>query len=88
MMKLHSTAIIQHPCFQSLGKRTTGRSWATLLIVQLWQLLWNQWDHRNEVDKNTMHLERQLQIEALDERIQNEYELGPTNLLNYDRQFF
>jgi hypothetical protein len=46
---------LQHRYFQSLGKRTMGRSWATLLIVQLWQLLQNQWDHRNDINNNTMH---------------------------------
>jgi hypothetical protein len=39
----------------SLGKKTVGRSWAVSLLVQLWQLSWNQWDNRNDIDKNTLH---------------------------------
>jgi hypothetical protein len=81
-------APIQHTYFQSLGKNTTGRSWAASLIVHLWQLSWNQWDHRNDVDKNTLHPEKKARIEFLNEQIQNEYEIGPINLVNYDRQFF
>jgi hypothetical protein len=31
---------------------------------------------------------KKARIEFLNEQIQNEYEIGPTNLVNYDRQFF
>jgi hypothetical protein len=56
--------------------------------VQLWQLSWNQWDNHNDIDKNTLHREKQAQLEILSDRICTEYNLGPANMLNYDRQFF
>jgi hypothetical protein len=56
-------APLQHKYFQPLGKRTTGCSWAISLIVQLWQLSWNQWAHQNNIYKNTMHPEKQYSIE-------------------------
>jgi hypothetical protein len=50
---------LQHTYFLTLGRQSTGRSWAVSLIIQLWQLSWNQWDHRNGIDKNTLHPEKQ-----------------------------
>jgi hypothetical protein len=35
-----------------------------------------------------MHPEKQSRLEVLNASILNEYELGTTNLLNYDRLFF
>ena len=58
------------------------------MLVQLWQLSWNQWDNRNDIDKNTLHPEKQARLELLNDRIRTEYELGPDNMLNYDRHFF
>ncbi len=81
-------APLQQQFYMSLGKKTTGRSWAVSMIVQLWQLSWNQWDNRNDIDKNTLHPEKQARLEILNDRIRVEYELGPANMLNYDRQFF
>ncbi len=81
-------APLQHQYYQSLGKKTTGRSWAASLLVQLWQLSWNQWNHRNEIDKNTLHPEKQARLEILNNLIREEYDIGPANMLNYDRQFF
>jgi hypothetical protein len=82
-------APLQQKYFISLGKRTTGHSWASSLIVQLWQLSWNQWSHRNDVDKNTLHPEKKAHLEILNDCcIRTKYKLGPANLLNYDRSFF
>jgi hypothetical protein len=81
-------ATLQQKYFISLGKCTTGRSWAVSLIVQLWQLSWNQWNHRNNIDKNTLHPKKKAPLDILNDRICVEYELGPANLLNYDQLFF
>jgi hypothetical protein len=78
---------LQHTYFLTLGRQSTGRSWAVSLIIQLWQLSWNQWDHRNGIDKNTLHPEKQSRLDILNESIRVEYETGPANLLNYDRHF-
>jgi hypothetical protein len=79
---------LQHQYFISLGKKTAGRSWAVSLVVQLWQLSWNQWDNCNDINKNTLHPEKQVRLEILNNHIRAEYKLGPANMLNYNRQFF
>jgi len=34
--------------YKSLGKRHTGQSWAKgLILVELWTINWNFWEHRN-----------------------------------------
>jgi hypothetical protein len=67
-------APLQQQFYMSLGKKTTGRSWAVSLLVQLWQLSWNQWDNCNHIDKNTVHPEKEARLEILNDRIRAEYE--------------
>jgi hypothetical protein len=40
---------IQHQYYIFLGKRNTGERWVRLLIEKMWDVAWDQWDHRKEV---------------------------------------
>ena len=42
-------AEVQHAYYQFLGKRNSGRRWLALLIQQVWNTAWDQWDHRNAI---------------------------------------
>jgi hypothetical protein len=35
------------PHFLWLGRRNTGKRWATALVVKLLEIAWDLWDHRN-----------------------------------------
>jgi hypothetical protein len=36
---------IQEAHFIWLGRRNTGKRWATSLVVKLWEITWDIWDH-------------------------------------------
>ena len=42
---------VQEAHFIWLGRRNTGKRWATSLVVKIWELTWDPWDHRNQVKK-------------------------------------
>jgi hypothetical protein len=40
------------PHFLWLGRRNTGKRWATALVVKLLEIAWDLWDHRNQIKFN------------------------------------
>jgi hypothetical protein len=56
---------IQHQYYIFLGKRTTGERWVWLLIQKIWDVAWDQWDHRNEVVHKQNNLVSQAESEQL-----------------------
>ncbi len=38
---------VQQRYYDWLGSRKTGRRWVVMLIRKLWQVAWDQWEHRN-----------------------------------------
>jgi hypothetical protein len=42
-------ADVQEAHFIWLGRRNTGKRWATSPIVKLWEIAWGIWDHRNQI---------------------------------------
>jgi hypothetical protein len=40
---------VQEAHFIWLGRRNTGKCWATSLVVKLWEIGWDIWDHRNQI---------------------------------------
>jgi len=59
--------------YQSRGSEKTGRRWLSALITKLWQVAWDQWQHRNGIlhDVDDGLLAQQLKFE-----IRAQYELG------------
>ena len=43
---------VQEAHFLWLGRRNTGKQWATSLVVKLLEVAWDLWDHRNEASRN------------------------------------
>jgi hypothetical protein len=43
---------VQHVHFLWLGRRNSGKRWATSLVVKLWEIAWDLWDHRNQIKHN------------------------------------
>ena len=56
-------AEIQQAHYRFLGKRYSGRRWLALLIQQIWNTSWDQWEHRNAIYHANgalrLHAERQ-----------------------------
>jgi hypothetical protein len=45
---------VQQRYYEWLGRRNTGKKWATALIQKVWEVSWDMWDHRNDVRLNTL----------------------------------
>jgi hypothetical protein len=43
---------VQDTHFLWLGRRNTGKLWATSLVIKLWEVVWDLWDHRNQAKYN------------------------------------
>jgi hypothetical protein len=49
-------AASQDSYYKFIGKRNTGKKWATALIKKLWSVSWDMWDNRNQV----LHFQNRL----------------------------
>ena len=70
-------ALAQDAHYKSLGKRRTGQSWAKGLIVELWTINWNIWEHRNTQKHTEDTPEAQATLEDLKEQVRQEFRIGP-----------
>ena len=66
----------------------SSRRWASALIRKLWEVSWDQWDHRNEILKNSDDAERLHGMEEIDAEIRREMARGPGNLQQRHRYHF
>ena len=60
---------IQQSYLERIGSRKTGLRWITALIVKLWDVAWDQWNHRNGVlhDKDSS-IESSQQVQQIREQ--------------------
>jgi len=79
-------AISQDAYYKRLGKRRTGQSWAKGLIVELWTINWNIWDHSRNKRKHTEDTpEAQRVLEDLKAQVRQEFQIGSAGLLQQDQ---
>ena len=79
---------VQEAYFLWLGRRNTGKRWATSLVVKLLEVAWDLWDHRNQVKK---HLETAQDIARRDATmlaVRSEYAFGRSGLPRRDWRLF
>jgi hypothetical protein len=75
--------------FLWLGRRNTGKRWATSLIVKLWgEVAWDLWDHRNQVKKHLEMAQDVARREFLIHAISSEYAFGRNGLPQRDWRLF
>jgi hypothetical protein len=79
---------VQEAHFVWLGRRNTGKRWATSLIVKLWEVAWDLWDHRNQIKKNLETAQDIVRREALVLAISSEYAFGRSGLPQRDWRLF
>jgi hypothetical protein len=46
---------IQQQHLAAIGSKKGSLRWVTALIIKLWQIAWNMWDHRNQIEHNLCH---------------------------------
>ena len=78
----------QQSYYTWLGHRNTGKKWVTSLILQLYNISWDMWEHRNNIKHNTLNPAKFRKIRALDTSIRQEYTKGQDNLLSRDQRWF
>jgi hypothetical protein len=76
---------IQENHFRKLKRRRSGKRWLTSIIKQMWNISWDLWDHRNQVQLERATEERRAKNAV---NIRMEYGLGPVGLDNLDAKLF
>jgi hypothetical protein len=71
----------QEKYYYSLGQARSGLRWTTVLILKLWQVAWNIWEHQNQIEHDNAAAQKQIDtdkdIEALHTRYQeSEFQQG------------
>ncbi len=68
--------------------RNTGKSWAAALIVAIWDLSWQMWDHRNDILHNSDVYDHLIDMDATDFSIIEEWHAGSDDLPALDQLHF
>jgi len=73
--------------YYNLGKSTrTGRRWATAIVMKLWNIAWDLWEHRNGILHEKENLITQSMTVQLNARVSWVYnDLSSRALRQYDR---
>jgi hypothetical protein len=79
---------VQDVHFLWLGRRNTGKRWATSLVVKLWEVTWDLWDHRNQIKSNTTAAQDLAHRDAIMLAISSEYAFGRSGLPRGDWRLF
>jgi hypothetical protein len=76
---------IQAQYFREIGKQNSGLRWTNALIQNIWQVAWDQWEHRNAILHNSKNIVTQAEAVMIASRFQMELETGIQGLLHCDR---
>jgi hypothetical protein len=79
---------VQQAYYTSLGLDNTGRQWVRQLILQLFNISWDMWEHRNGIKYKTVTPAKIRELRMLNNRVKMEFDLGPRQLLPRDKRWF
>jgi hypothetical protein len=79
---------IQAQYFREKGKQNSDLRWKSALIQKIWQVTWDQWEHRNAILHNSENLVTQAEAVMIASRVQMELETRIQGLLQGDRYLF
>jgi Reverse transcriptase (RNA-dependent DNA polymerase) len=82
-------AAVQQDYYTRIVSRKTGKRWVTELIQKLWQVAWDQWEHRNGI----LHKKEERKVHELlsretDRALRTEYTRGMDGLPSNNAHFF
>ena len=78
----------QHTYFQSCQSRKTGVIWGSKVIKQLWNIVYQLWDHRNKKLHDDNNLYSYNGLQSLRDCITKEHRLGQGSLHEVYRIYF
>ena len=79
---------IQHHHLQARQQKSTGDSWTASLIVQLWTINRNMWEHRNQVKHSTEHPDHLSAMDDIMSEVLAQADMGYDSLLPADRRLY
>jgi hypothetical protein len=79
---------VQEAHFIWLGRRNTGKRWATSLVMKLWEGAWELWDHRNQIKFNLETAQDLARKESILLTVRSEYAFGRSGLPHRDWHLF
>ncbi len=77
---------VQQQYYNWIASRKTGRRWVSLLIQKLWQVAWDQWEHRNGILHSL--LVSNANTNQRRDQIRSEHGRGPGQLPLQDHALF
>jgi len=75
---------IQGQYYLQLQQRNTGARWLKLLIVKIWEVSWDMWEHHNHILHNTLTKRKQEELSKLQEEARAQIAIGTAGLLPQD----
>ena len=79
---------LQQTYYIDIQSRKTGSSWATNLIIQLWNFIQQIWFHRNNILHNGLQAQLLSGLPTLKTSISNEYTVGLGTLPHLYSSYF
>jgi hypothetical protein len=73
--------------YTSLSLDNTGIQWVCQFILQMFNVSWDMWEHRNGIKHNTVTPAKRHKLDAVDAQIQDEFVTGSTQLLPWDKHW-
>ena len=80
-------ADVQRRYYLWIDSQKSSRRWISQLIRKVWEVAWDQWEHRNGLQHEPERL-AQIEDPNLNDDIRAEYRLGPVGLLPRDHYHF
>jgi len=82
----HFAEVQQRYLRDTLNVKRTGKAWLRKLILKLYDVSWDMWQHRNAINNGGDTTTDRIAIQAADAQVEVEFERGPENLQGIDRQ--
>ena len=80
-------ADVQSTYYLQRKRRNTGLRWLVALIKKLWDISWDMWQQRNDINHNTMTPRKILEMEDLHAEVHAQFERGTEGMLPSDHHW-
>jgi hypothetical protein len=79
---------VQEAHYLWLGRRNTGKRWASSLVIKLLDIAWDLWDHRNQIKFNLETAQDLARRDSILQAVRSEYAFGRSGLPRRDWHLF
>jgi hypothetical protein len=77
----------QEQYYSSLGQARSGLRWTTALVLKLWQVAWNMWEHRNQIEHDIAAAQKKFDTDRDIEALVTRYREGELQGLDISEFF-